>query len=169
VSLSVQHLPESQETKIAIDPSRVSMRKLHALLAAAHPGEPIYISELSAVLGVSERTLRNRFKEHLGMGLRRYLILRRLHFVRRALHKADPAVTSVTDVATEFGFWELGRFAGAYKLSRDSRLGQRNDCTLAVQVFDCLVNGAIEFGDVSEGLMSQIVRLQVVPDDLDVV
>ena len=43
--------------------------------------------------------------------------------------------------------------------SRDSRLGQRNDCTLAVQVFDCLVNGAIESGDVSEGLMSQIVRL----------
>ena len=54
-------------------------------------------------------------------------------------------------------------------LSRDSRLGQRNDCTLAVQVFDCLVNGAIESGDVSEGLMSQIVRLQVVPDDLDIV
>ena len=31
------------------------------------------------------------------------------------------------------------------------------------------MNGTIEFDDVSEGLMSQIVRLQVVPDDLDVV
>jgi hypothetical protein len=40
---------------------------------------------------------------------------------------------------------------------------------LTVQVFDCLVNGPIEFSDASECLMSQIVRLQVVPDDLDVV
>ena len=45
-------------------------------------------------------------------------------------------------------------------LSRDSRLGQRNDRTLAVQVFDCLVNGPIEFSDASECLMSQIVRLR---------
>ena len=57
----------------------------------------------------------------------------------------------------------------AQTLSRDSRLGQRNDRTLAVQVFDCLMNGRIEFSDASECLMSQIVRLQVVPDDLDVV
>ena len=54
-------------------------------------------------------------------------------------------------------------------LSRDSRLGQRNDRTLAVQVVDGLVNGTIEFGDASECLMSQVIRLQVVPDDLDVV
>src|SRR3954451_10584739 len=58
--------------------------------------------------------------------------------------------------------------AGA-ALSRDSRLGQRKDCTLVVQVFDCLVNGPIEFGSVSECVMSQVVRLQVVPNDLDIV
>jgi hypothetical protein len=58
--------------------------------------------------------------------------------------------------------------SGSY-LSRDSRLGQRNDRTLAVQVFDSLVNGPIEFSDASECLMSEIARLQVVPDDLDVV
>ena len=54
-------------------------------------------------------------------------------------------------------------------LSRDSWLGQRNGHPLAVQVVDCLVNGTIEVGDASECLMSQVVRLQVVPDDLDVV
>ena len=54
-------------------------------------------------------------------------------------------------------------------LSRDSWLGQRNGHPLAVQVVDCLVNGTIEVGDARECLMSQVVRLQVVPDDLDVV
>ena len=54
-------------------------------------------------------------------------------------------------------------------LSRDSWLGQRNDHTLSVQVSDCPVNGRIEFGDASECLVSQVVRLQIVPDDLDVV
>ena len=58
---------------------------------------------------------------------------------------------------------------GFEQLSRDSRLGQRNDRPLAVQVIDSLMNGAIECGGAGECLMSQVVRLQVVPDDLDVV
>ena len=92
------------------------MRKFHAFLEG-NLDKPIYTSELTAVLGVSGRTMRNCFQEHLGMPLNRYLTLRRMNFARRALQKADPAVTCVTDVATEFGFWELGRFAVAYKLA----------------------------------------------------
>ena len=57
------------------------------------------------------------FKNTSASPLNRYLTLRRMNFARRALQKADPAVTCVTDVATEFGFWELGRFAVAYKLA----------------------------------------------------
>ena len=44
------------------------------------------------------------------MGPIRYLRLRRMHLARRALLLADPAVVAVTDIATEYGFWELGRF-----------------------------------------------------------
>jgi hypothetical protein len=54
-------------------------------------------------------------------------------------------------------------------LSRDSWLGQRTDHALAVKVFDGGVNGPIEFGDASEGLMVQLICLQIVPDDLNVV
>ncbi|TMK47760.1 MAG: AraC family transcriptional regulator [Alphaproteobacteria bacterium] len=49
------------------------------------------------------------------MGPIRYLSLRRMHLVRRALLRADPSTTTVTRLATDQGFWELGRFSVAYR------------------------------------------------------
>ena len=54
-------------------------------------------------------------------------------------------------------------------LSRDSQVGQRNDHALTVEVFDGCVDGLVERGDVGKGLMGEVMRLEVVPDDLDVV
>lgn len=34
---------------------------------------------------------------------------------RRALALADPTATTITNIATEHGFWELGRFSVAYR------------------------------------------------------
>ena len=49
------------------------------------------------------------------MGPKRYLLLRRMHLARRALREAAPHTTSVTDTATRYGFWQLGRFAVEYR------------------------------------------------------
>jgi transcriptional regulator GlxA family with amidase domain len=38
-----------------------------------------------------------------------------MHLARRALSLANPSVSTVTDVATQYGFWQFGRFAGRYK------------------------------------------------------
>lgn len=77
--------------------------------------KPLYLTEICAAIKVAERTLRSACNEHLGMGPIRYLKLRRMHLVRRALLHADPSKTTVTHVATNYGFWELGRFSVAYR------------------------------------------------------
>ncbi|HTI03332.1 MAG TPA: helix-turn-helix domain-containing protein [Acidisoma sp.] len=90
------------------------MRRFHAHIAA-RSDHAIFIPELCLAIGVSERTLRACCLEHLGMGPNRYLWLRRMQMARRALLHATPKVTSVTGVATDLGFWELGRFAVSYR------------------------------------------------------
>ncbi len=65
--------------------------------------------------GASDRTLRACCHEYLGMSPTRYLWLRRMHLARRGLRTADPAATTVTEVATSYGFQEFGRFSVAYR------------------------------------------------------
>lgn len=80
-----------------------------------HLAEGVSIARLSSVTGVSERSLRNAFYDVYTTSPKRYMKLWQLHQVRRALRCADVRRGTVTDVATDFGFYELGRFAGEYK------------------------------------------------------
>jgi AraC family ethanolamine operon transcriptional activator len=80
-----------------------------------HLGEPVSIAQLSAIAGVSERSLRNAFYHVCTTSPKRYLKILQLHQVRRALRGGARPASSVTDVATLHGFFELGRFAGEYK------------------------------------------------------
>jgi methylphosphotriester-DNA--protein-cysteine methyltransferase len=79
-------------------------------------GEYLTVTDLASAAGVSERTLRAAFQEYLGIGPVRYLKLRSLNLIRKVLQNADPSVTTVTRVATQFGVWELGRLAQDYQL-----------------------------------------------------
>jgi AraC-like DNA-binding protein len=80
----------------------------------ANSDRPLYLTEICAAIGVAERTLRAACEEHLGMGPIRYLTLRRMHLVRRALLRSDPSKATVTQIITDHGFWELGRFSVTY-------------------------------------------------------
>jgi AraC-like DNA-binding protein len=82
---------------------------------ADHPNRSLHMSELCALIGVTDRTLRSCCAEFLGIGPSRYMLLRRLKAVRIALRDADPATASVAEIASGCGFTELGRFAGAYQ------------------------------------------------------
>jgi AraC-like DNA-binding protein len=90
------------------------MRRLEEVLTST-PDRPLYMPQLCATVGASYTTLLDCCQEYLGMSPKRYLWLRRMHLVRRALRIADAEKTTVTEIATDYGFWELGRLAGAYR------------------------------------------------------
>ena len=81
----------------------------------AHAATPVRIATVCRVAGLSERGLRNAFYSVRGMSPKRCLLAERLLNVRRALRTASAAHATVTTVATDHGFYELGRFAAAYR------------------------------------------------------
>lgn len=91
-----------------------------------HPEDMLSLAGICAVVGVAQRTLNLACLEFLGEGPVRHARNRRLDLVRAQLLASAPATTLVTDVAMRFGFWELGRFAQAYRL----RFGERPSETL---------------------------------------
>lgn len=113
-------------------PDRAALRR-HGQIAARfqgllreRPEEMLTLSAICGALGVAERTLNLACQEFLGQSAMQYARARRLDLVRLRLLAADPATTQVTDVAMHYGFWELGRFAQAYRL----RFGERPSQTL---------------------------------------
>ena len=78
-------------------------------------GEIVHVEELAAAADVSQRTLRTAFNEYFGIGPVRYLQLRQLHRVNRALRASDLEAASVTDVLVKQGVWEFSRFTSRYR------------------------------------------------------
>jgi AraC-like DNA-binding protein len=90
------------------------MVRFEEALAASDARQPS-APELSAAIGVPERTLRLCCAEFLGLSPGRYIRLRRLNMVRLALRRADPTIASVAEIAQRYQFSELGRFAVVYR------------------------------------------------------
>lgn len=103
------------EDRAAVRSHQTIMRRFHRILEA-NAGEPLYVPDVCVAAGVSERTLRSCCQEHLGMGPKQFLLLRRIHLAHRALLASNSVETTVTDIATQFGFWQFGRFASVYRL-----------------------------------------------------
>lgn len=102
------------EDRASLRQHQLIMRRFHRLLEA-RPDGALYLPAVCETIGVTERTLRRCCHEQFGMGPMRFLLLRRMHLARRALRAADPSAANVTAIAMQFGFWELGRFAVAYR------------------------------------------------------
>jgi AraC-like DNA-binding protein len=105
---------QSQDAR-NVQRNRARVMRLIEEVLIANLGEPLYMGELAAQVGASYWTLRDCCLEYLGMNPKRYLWLRRMHLARRALRSADAGRTTVTEVASNYGFWELGRFSVAYR------------------------------------------------------
>jgi AraC-like DNA-binding protein len=114
-----------REDSVAQRHHELIMRRFRRVVEE-HPEKPLYVPEICKAIRVSQRTLLACCQEHLGMAPKHYLLLRRMHLARRALREAGPDAPRVTDVATRYGFWQLGRFAVEYQ----SLFGESPSATL---------------------------------------
>ena len=80
-----------------------------------HTEQPIRIASICRAAGISPRTLLRAFRAVHGVTPYRYLCSLRLIEAHRILSSPTGKPATVTEVATRFGFVELGRFAVAYR------------------------------------------------------
>jgi AraC family transcriptional regulator, ethanolamine operon transcriptional activator len=73
------------------------------------------ISSLSRIAGLSERGLRNAFYSVRSIAPKQWMLAERLKGVRRVLSDGCSGAVTVTRAASDFGFFELGRFAATYR------------------------------------------------------
>lgn len=95
------------------DAGQTACRRARQYLdACAH--QPLRISDLAREMNVSVRGLQVGFRRQFGCSPLQYLLARRLELARERLMAPLPGDT-VTTVATEFGFMNLGKFAARYR------------------------------------------------------
>ncbi|GAB1436057.1 hypothetical protein MASR2M32_23010 [Sphaerotilus sulfidivorans] len=105
----------ASDTGAALSPGerwRVIRRAEAFLENRADPS--VRIDDLCVAACTSLSRLERAFHETFGTSPRRYLMLRRLAAVRRELLRGEPQ-QSITDIATRWGFFHLGRFSQEYR------------------------------------------------------
>ena len=79
------------------------------------PLDKIFVVDLAAVAKVSGRTLRKIFMDYFGISPVRYLMIYKMHAARKILKESHPSSSTVSNIASQFGFKHFGRFASSYR------------------------------------------------------
>lgn len=108
-------VPHSPRRRSAAAASRQEVVELAEAYQRAHFDTPIPLASLCRIAGLSERGLRDAFYSVRGLSPKRCMLVVRLQGVRKALRDSSTGSTTVTNAATEYGFYELGRFAASYR------------------------------------------------------
>ncbi|MDX2436505.1 MAG: AraC family transcriptional regulator [Acidobacteriota bacterium] len=98
---------EAQETDLSLEKAEVYIR--------TNLGEQITLADLVAVSNTSVSSLLRAFRIHRNMSPMKYVKQIRLESTQRALLAARTGVTTVTEVAMDHGFFQLGRFSADYR------------------------------------------------------
>jgi AraC family ethanolamine operon transcriptional activator len=114
--LFIMALPAQRKQKVAAKFFRRSrlVRQADEYMRS-HLDQPLTLTDLCAALGTSSRALCYGFQEIFGMSPMAYLKSLRLQGVFRVLKAAQSSPETVTEVATQFGFYHLGFFSRDYK------------------------------------------------------
>jgi AraC-like DNA-binding protein len=98
-------------------PASKRQRVLRRALCCLHdnPDEALTVERLCVEAACSVSTLERAFREHFGVGPKRYMTAMRLSAVRRRL--INPAEQrAIADLAAAAGFWHMSKFAADYRL-----------------------------------------------------
>jgi AraC-like DNA-binding protein len=106
--------PEINSRPTKLSPDLVQRAEM-LVLGDLDKRPPLRVAALANLLMVSERALRKAFQDTHGVPPSRYLRRLRLSEARRALLSAQDRMVTVTEIATLFGFAELGRFSVEYR------------------------------------------------------
>ncbi|CAB4719557.1 unannotated protein [freshwater metagenome] len=97
-----------------VEPAAPRSVRIAIQACEASPQEPLTVTDMARVAGVSIRSLQDGFKRYVGMSPTEYLRDVRLNRVREDLLSERAQSTSIADIAFSWGFTHLGRFAKTY-------------------------------------------------------
>jgi len=92
-------------------------RRLRTVLdhLEANIASPLTVADLARAGNMSVRTLQNAFQREFGVPATIYLRNFRLDRAREAIRYTDCSDVRISDIAMQWGFFHLGRFAGYYR------------------------------------------------------
>jgi AraC family ethanolamine operon transcriptional activator len=131
VLMHLLDLLDTSEPHELVPSARLRVIRRAREYALAHPDRPPSILELCNRVGASRRKLQYCFQETLGLNPVAYLRTLRLNAAHRALRRG--AGESVQDVAAQWGFCHLSRFARDYQ----RLFGQLPSATLKAAMQKC--------------------------------
>jgi AraC-like DNA-binding protein len=120
--------PNNYSALLSAQPRRPAPRLVRraAELIEAHAAEPLTVEDIAEATGVSVRALQEGFRRFLETTPMNYLRDVRLRHAHDELTAADPARTTVTEIAIRWGFLHPSRFSAQYR----QRYGESPSATL---------------------------------------
>ena len=112
-ALLIDCLKEKNGVSASAMISEIQLRQAEAWIDA-HLSQPITVEDVSTAMGVSARSLERTFKQRRGCTPYQAILRKRFERAREALLRPDET-TTVTKIALDHGFFELGRFSVRYR------------------------------------------------------
>lgn len=110
----VAHRSTGLEKAFKTGPYRI-VRKGDAFMRDHDPGAAFYVDFLASSLSVSRRSVFHAYRKLLGMGPKHYFEIQRLQELRSRLKNAENHSVTVTSLASDLGFNDMGRLAARYR------------------------------------------------------
>ncbi len=115
LALTILQLGDGGKPQVVVrHPTRQRARRRALDYLRAHRKRPVTVHSLCDVAACSVSTLERAFIDEFGIGPKRYILQERLSDVRRAM-LSEPPDRSVTEIASEWGFTHMSKFASDYR------------------------------------------------------